>query len=116
MQRTGAFTSEREVSGGRFTRQKSRFTDWVTADGSSGHRAEPGRFHLYVGRACPWSQRAMIVRHLKGLEDTIGISFVNPYRDERGWAFEGDGFVDDLHGWDFLSEAYRAATRASTGA
>jgi putative glutathione S-transferase len=109
MQRTRAFTSDGEVTGGRFTRQKSRFTDWVTADGSSGYRAEPGRYHLYVGRACPWSQRAMIVRHIKGLEDTIGISFVNPYRDERGWAFEGDGFVDDLHGWDFLSEAYRAS-------
>jgi putative glutathione S-transferase len=109
MQRSGAFTSDREVSGGRFTRQKSRFTDWVTADGSSGFPAEPGRYHLYVGRACPWSQRAMIVRHLKGLEDAIGISFVNPYRDERGWAFEGDGFVDDLHGWEFLSEAYRAS-------
>ena len=103
MQRSGAFKSDLEVSDGRFLRQKSRFTDWVTADGSSGYRAEPGRYHLYVGRACPWSQRAMIVRHLKGLEDTIGISFVNPYRDERGWAFEGDGFVDDLHGWDFLS-------------
>ena len=57
----------------------------------------------------------MIVRHLKGLEDTIGISFVNPYRDERGWAFEGDGFVDDLHGWDFLSEAYRASDPAFDG-
>ena len=90
MQRSGAFKSDLEVSDGRFLRQKSRFTDWVTADGSSGYRAEPGRYHLYVGRACPWSQRAMIVRHLKGLEDTIAISFVNPYRDERGWAFEGE--------------------------
>ena len=81
----------------------------------SGYRAEPGRYHLYVGRACPWSQRTMIVRHLKGLEDTIGISFVNPYRDERGWAFEGEGFVDDLHGWDFLTEAYRASDPAFDG-
>ena len=109
MQRSGAFKSDLEVSGGRFLRQRSRFTDWVAADGSSGYRAEPGRYHLYVGRACPWSQRAMIVRHLKALEETIEISFVNPYRDERGWAFEGAGFVDDLHGWDFLSEAYRAS-------
>ena len=66
MQRSGAFKSDLEVSEGRFLRQKSRFTDWVTADGSSGLRAEPGRYHLYVGRACPWSQRTMIVRHLKG--------------------------------------------------
>ena len=57
MQRSGAFKSDLEVSEGRFLRQKSRFTDWVTADGSSGYRAEPGRYHLYVGRACPWSQR-----------------------------------------------------------
>ena len=104
-----------KVSDGRFVRQRSRFTDWVSADGASGYRAEPGRYHLYVGRACPWSQRAMIVRHLKGLEDTIGISFVNPYRDERGWAFEGEGFVDDLHGWDFLTEAYHASDPAFDG-
>ena len=115
MQRSGAFKSDLEVSDGRFVRQRSRFTDWVSADGASGYRAEPGRYHLYVGRACPWSQRAMIVRHLKGLEDTIGISFVNPYRDERGWAFEGEGFVDDLHGWDFLTEAYHASDPAFDG-
>src|SRR5262249_52339083 len=89
--------------------QKSRFTDWVTADGSSGYRAEPGRYHLYVARACPWSQRTLIVRQLKGLGDVIGVSYANPFRDERGWAFTGDAFADDLHGWEFLSEAYRAS-------
>ena len=90
MQRSGAFKSDLEVSEGRFLRQKSRFTDWVTADGSSGFRAEPGRYPP-LRRAAPARGRSatMIVRHLKGLEDTIGISFVNPYRDERGWAFDG---------------------------
>ena len=115
MQRSGASSAAREVADGRFVRQQSRFTEWVTADGSSGHRAEPGRYHLYVARACPWSQRALIVRHLKGLEEVIGVSFADPYRDERGWAFSGDGFVDELHGWDFLAEAYKASDPSFDG-
>jgi putative glutathione S-transferase len=108
-QPSGAFVGSSEVREGRWMRQQSRFTDWVTADGSSGYRAEPGRYHLYVARACPWSQRTMIVRHLKGLEDVIGISYANPFRDQRGWAFTGDGFVDDLHGWEYLAEGYRSS-------
>src|SRR5215208_6287123 len=95
-------------AGGEFVRQQSRFRDWVTADGSSGYKAEPGRYHLYTAIACPWSHRAVIVRMLKGLEDVIGVSWIHPYRDERGWAFPGGEFVDDLHGWRFLSEAYHA--------
>jgi putative glutathione S-transferase len=109
MQRTSRSSADAEVRGGRFMRQKSRFNDRVTADGSSGFKAEPGRYHLYVARACPWSHRTLIVRHLKGLEDAIGVSFANPYRDDRGWAFTGEGFVDDLHGWDLLAEAYEAS-------
>jgi glutathionyl-hydroquinone reductase len=115
MQRPTESSVARELADGRFVRQQSRFTDWVTADGSSGHRAEPGRYHLYVARACPWSQRTLIVRHLKGLEDVIGVSFADPYRDERGWAFSGDGFVDELHGWDFLAEAYKASDPSFDG-
>jgi glutathionyl-hydroquinone reductase len=115
MQRSAGSSVARELADGRFVRQQSRFTDWVTADGSSGHRAEPGRYHLYVARACPWSQRTLIVRHLKGLEDVIGVSFADPYRDERGWAFSGDGFVDELHGWDFLAEAYKASDPSFDG-
>jgi glutathionyl-hydroquinone reductase len=114
-QPSGSFVGSSEVREGRWVRQKSRFTDWVTADGSSGFRAEPGRYHLYVARACPWSQRTMIVRHLKGLEDAIGISYANPFRDERGWAFTGDTFVDDLHGWDYLADGYRSSDPAFEG-
>jgi putative glutathione S-transferase len=109
MQRPSASSPDREVTGGRFVRQTSRFTGRVTADGSSGFRAQPGRYHLYVARACPWSQRALIVRHLKGLEDAIGVSYANPYRDDRGWAFSGGGFTDVLHGWDLLADAYAAS-------
>ena len=58
--------------------------------------------------ACPWSHRAVIVRMLKGLEHAIGISYLHPYRDERGWAFPGGRYVDDINGFAFLAEAYRA--------
>jgi putative glutathione S-transferase len=98
-----------ETAEGEFVRQSSQFRDWVTADGSSGYKAEPGRYHLYVALACPWSHRAVIVRELKGLSDAIGVSYLHPYRDERGWAFDGEEFVDSLHGWEFLSEAYLAS-------
>jgi glutathionyl-hydroquinone reductase len=91
---------------GEFVRDPSKIRDWVTADGSSGFRAEPGRYHLYVSLACPWSQRTVIVRALKGLEDTIGISYAHPYRDDAGWAFDGEEFSDELHGWEYLSAAY----------
>ena len=98
-----------EIAKGEFVRQQSQFRNWVTADGSSGFPAEPGRYHLYVALACPWSHRTVIVRRLKGLTDVIGVSYLHPYRDERGWAFDGDEFVDDLHGWEFLASAYEAS-------
>ena len=113
MSQTAQFPAETTTEGA-FVRQPYTIRDRITADGSSGFRAEPGRYHLYVARACPWSQRTLIVRHLKGLEDVIGVSFANPYRDERGWAFN-EGFVDDLHGWDFLAEAYKASDPSFDG-
>ncbi|HVH00456.1 MAG TPA: glutathione S-transferase family protein [Miltoncostaeaceae bacterium] len=95
---------------GRFVRQKSRFRDLVTGDGSSGYRAQPGRYHLYVSRACPWAHRSIIVRRLKRLEDVISMSVVDPVRDERGWAFRpGRGHGEDpVNGFHLLSEAYLA--------
>jgi putative glutathione S-transferase len=91
---------------GSFRRQESRFVEVVTADGSSGFRAEPGRYHLYVSWACPWAHRTVIVRRLKRLEDVVGLSVVDPIRDERGWRFSGGEYVDAANGFSFLSEAY----------
>ena len=91
---------------GEFVRQDSKFRDLVTADGSSGFPAAAGRYHLYVARACPWAHRTLIVRHLKGLEDAIGVSYVHPFRDQRGWAFPGGDHVDEVNGFAFLQEAY----------
>jgi len=99
-----------EVKDGAFVRQENAFRNRITADGSSGYKAEPGRYHLYVSLACPWAHRAMIVRKLLKLEDVITMSVVNPIRDERGWAFgDGPGFSEDpIRGFEFLSEAYLA--------
>jgi putative glutathione S-transferase len=96
------------VPRGAWVRPRSKFRDWMSSDGSTAYPAEPGRYHLYIAWACPWAHRTMIGRRLKGLEDVIDVSFVDPIRDERGWAFTGGQYVDRLHGWRYLSEAYDA--------
>jgi putative glutathione S-transferase len=100
---------------GSFRRQVSQFRRWVTADADSEFPLQEGRYHLYVARACPWAHRTIIARHLMGLEDAIGISFVDPIRDERGWAFTGGDYVDEVNGFEYLSEGY-LATDPSYGA
>ncbi|CAN5901285.1 glutathione S-transferase C-terminal domain-containing protein [soil metagenome] len=102
---------------GAFMRQRYRFRNRITADGSSGFRAEAGRYHLYVSLACPWAHRSIIVRRLLGLEDTISMSVVDPIRDERGWAFrEGRGHgVDPVCGFAYLSEPYLRSDPIFTG-
>lgn len=94
---------------GEFVRQEDRFRGWVTADGSSGYPAEPGRYHLYVSLACPWAHRTVILRKLKRLENVVGMTVVDPIRDEKGWAFRnGPGYSEDpINGFRYLSEAYK---------
>jgi putative glutathione S-transferase len=103
------FPAEASPSGS-FVRQEDAFRDWVTADGRSGYPAESGRYHLYVSLACPWAHRTIIVRRLKGLEDAIGMTVVDPIRDDRGWAFRAvpGAQLDPVNGFAFLSEAYTA--------
>ncbi len=97
------FSVEREVGGrGEFVRQSSAFR------GALDPETAPERYHLYVALACPWSHRAVVVRQLAGLAGRLGISYLHPFRDERGWRFAGDGFTDDVNGFGFLSEAYAA--------
>ena len=93
---------------GTFRRQISQFRRWVSADPDAEFPVQAGRYHLYVARACPWAHRTMIARGLMGLEDAIGISFVDPIRDERGWAFTGGEYVDAVNRFGYLSEAYLA--------
>ena len=86
-----------------------RFTGRITADGSSGFRAEPGRYHLYAGWFCPWSQRSTIQRKLNGLEDVISVSYVDDRRDGRGWAFRDTRGADPVNGFRLLRDAYEAS-------
>jgi putative glutathione S-transferase len=99
----------------RFERAPSRFRDWVSADGSTPYPAEAGRYHLYVSWACPWAQRTIIGRRLKGLEDAIGMSVVDPIRDERGWRFTDGEYTDPVNGFTYLSEAYAVMDPAYDG-
>ncbi|MFN2459308.1 MAG: glutathione S-transferase family protein [Candidatus Velthaea sp.] len=101
---------QEQSADGRFLRQSDAFRQWVSADGRTGFKAEPGRYHLYVSLACPWAHRTIIVRAVKGLEDAVGMTVVDPVRDERGWAFrDGPGHSEDpVNGFKFLSQAYDA--------
>lgn len=97
---------ERRDESGTFERQPSSFREWVGPDDDARFAATPGRYHLYVSTACPWSHRVLIARRLRGLEDVVGVSYVHPFRDSRGWAFDAARYADALNGFDFLSEAY----------
>ena len=106
-----------DTKAGEFLRNESVFRDRVTADGSSGFRAEPGRYHLYVSLACPWAHRTLILRALKGLEDIISVSVVDPYMGSDGWSF-GDrpGCTrDTVNGATCLHEIYVKAKGDYTG-
>ncbi len=110
---TSTYSLGREsADDGSFRRQESQFRRWVSADAGAEFPAHAGRYHLYVARACPWAHRTIIARRLMGLEDAIGISFVDPIRDERGWAFTGGRYIDDVNGFAFLSKAYMATDPA----
>jgi putative glutathione S-transferase len=95
--------------GGEFDRDTDYITTRVTADGRYGYPAEPGRYRLIVARACPWANRAIIVRRLLGLEDALSIGFCGPTHDARSWTFDLDpGGVDPVLGIPRLQDAYFA--------
>ena len=102
---------------GRYQRHVSSFRDRVTRDGSSGFKAEPGRYHLYVSHNCPWAQRTAIFRELKQLQDVISLSVVDPVMREEGWVFsDGPGCTPDtVNGKDKLGDIYLAAKPDFTG-
>ena len=92
-----------------YTRDQNYVTDRITADGSSGWPVEPGRYRLVVARACPWANRAIIVRRLLGLESAISLASCGPTHDERSWTFDLDpDGRDPVLGYERLQEAYFA--------
>ena len=95
-----------ETREGRFVRADSPFRGWVSRDGSTGFPAESGRYHLYVSLACPWAHRTLLFRRLKGLEDAITVSVVDPVMTEEGWHFsrERGCIPDEVNGCSYLCE------------
>ncbi len=107
---------DKEIDEGEFKRMESSFRNWITADGSSGFKAEADRYHLYVSAACPWAHRTIIFRNLKKLENIIGLSIVEAQMLEQGWTFSGSGkYVDHLYASKFMHEIYTRADKEFTG-
>ena len=103
-------------SDGEFRRQDSRFRRWLTVngeagpDGEQGFKAEKGRYHLYVSLACPWAHRTLIFRALKGLQDYIDVTAVEPIMLENGWELS-----DPLYGFDYVYQLYLKADPSYEG-
>jgi glutathionyl-hydroquinone reductase len=105
---------------GEFRRADSRFRDRITADGSSGFKAESGRYHLYVAYACPWAHRTLIYRALKKLNDAITVAYAIPGLKQQGWTYEDDPAFPDctpdrVNGFHYLHQAYTASDPLYTG-
>ena len=108
---------------GRFVRSAAQFRNWITPDGSAGpsgragFKAEAGRYHLYVSYACPWANRTLIFRKLKGLEKIISLSVVHWHMAEEGWTFNnGEGvIIDPIFNASYLREIYLNANNIYSG-
>ena len=92
---------------GQFNRQEDSFRSFVRKDSSSEFPAVANRYHLYASLACPWAHRVIIVRKLKGLEKIIGMTIVDPVRDEKGWRFTEE--PDPINNFEYLKQAYIAS-------
>lgn len=96
----------REDTDGEFSRDQNYITTRITADGRDGYPVQPGRYRLAISRACPWANRASIVRRLLGLEGVLSMAIAGPTHDVRSWAFDLDpGGRDPVLGIERLQEA-----------
>lgn len=99
---------------GRFVRTESAFRRWVTSDSGGAYPAEPNRYHLYVSLACPWAHRTLIARVVKGLEDAVPVSIVEPVMSAQGWAFSLQ-YPDRINGYNYLHQLYTASEPQYSG-
>jgi putative glutathione S-transferase len=109
-----------DSSGGEFIRTDAQFRDWITADGSSGFKAERDRYHLFVSLACPWAHRTLIFRKLKQLEDIIGVTVVKAEMLDKGWEilpYDDEAAMDPspIPGIQYLYEVYTTTQEDYSG-
>lgn len=100
---------------GAFQRSTTRFRSKIEANSPEGFTPEAGRYHLYVSNACPWAHRTLITRALRGLEDAIGVTNVDPRMLQDGWTFGGEGDEEPLYGLPFLRDIYLRVDPKYTG-
>src|ERR1700722_6257962 len=106
----------RTAAGGAFVRPQSSFVDRVTADGSSGFKAEPGRYHLFLAPNCAWAPRTQIFRRLKRLGGVISASLSDLPGTRSGASPRGIGRdLEPVDGVFELHQAYISAVPNYTG-
>lgn len=116
----GVWTREGDIKAskdGKYHREETSFRDWISSEQEAKFAPEIGRYHLYVSYACPWAHRTLIMRSLKGLENAISVSTVEPILGDDGWTFsdqEGD-YPDHLFAKSFLHQIYTQADPNYTG-
>jgi len=106
-------TFQDEISGGEWKRTASQCRNLISS-GSSEYPPEAGRYHLYVSGACPWCSRVVILINLKGLEEVIDVTYVDPVMGEietgkNGWVFTSGQYADPLFGKKNAMEIYKMA-------
>lgn len=115
---------ETKSKDGAFVRADAKFRNWVTPDGApgpsgdGGFKAEANRYHLYVSFACPWAHRTLMFRKLKGLEELISVSVVDPDMLSDGWTLKGEypgATGDTLFGLPFARDIYTKADPTMSG-
>ena len=117
MLQNGILRDKPAQTDGRFRRVAGGFHGRIEADPAAHFPAEPDRYHLYLSRACPWCHGVNLMRVLKGLEDTISVTEMDPVATEDGWAIDQAAF-DETAGVPrdrYLYQVYLRVALAYTG-
>lgn len=96
---------DNHIQDGAYVRPPAVYDQDIAADVVAGLRSEPGRYHLIASMSCPWSQRTLLARTLKGLQGTVPVQIAGgkrvqgyPVNGGSPWAVPGaDRAIVNLH-------------------